>query len=155
MEISKHGPNASRIGSSITGNRDPRITRVGQFLRTTKLDELPQFINVVLGDMSLVGPRPEAPEIVEKYTPDQRAILAVRPGITGKVQLESKEESDSIPVTANADEYYVQHMLDKKFQSDMEYLSNRTALRDASILFATGAYVLRVFVRRVITIFET
>jgi lipopolysaccharide/colanic/teichoic acid biosynthesis glycosyltransferase len=136
--------NAANLGPTITGANDPRITRVGRFLRVTKLDELPQFLNVVLGDMSLVGPRPEAPEIVAMYTPEQRAVLSVKPGVTGKVQLESREESDSIPEDAKADEYYVRHMLDRKFRTDMEYLKNRSVRGDVSILLSTALYVLRV-----------
>jgi lipopolysaccharide/colanic/teichoic acid biosynthesis glycosyltransferase len=126
---------------------------VGQFLRATKFDELPQFANVLLGDMSLVGPRPEAPEIVSLYTAEQRAILAVKPGMTGKVQLESGEESDSIPESARAEEFYVRHMLERKFRSDMEYLNNRTAIKDIQIILSTTMYVLRVCARRVVTIF--
>jgi len=103
----------------------------------------------VLGDMSLVGPRPEAPEIVAMYTPEQRAVLSVKPGVTGKVQLESREESDSIPEDAKADEYYVRHMLDRKFRTDMEYLKNRSVRGDVSILLSTALYVLRVFAKRV------
>jgi lipopolysaccharide/colanic/teichoic acid biosynthesis glycosyltransferase len=141
--------NAANLGPTITGANDPRITRVGRFLRVTKLDELPQFLNVVLGDMSLVGPRPEAPEIVAMYTAEQRAVLAVKPGVTGRVQLESREESDSIPEDAKADEYYVRHMLDRKFRTDMEYLKNRTVRGDVSILLATALYVLRVFAKRI------
>jgi lipopolysaccharide/colanic/teichoic acid biosynthesis glycosyltransferase len=144
---------ADRMGSAITVRKDPRITRVGQFLRATKFDELPQFVNVLIGDMSLVGPRPEAPEIVSLYTAEQRTILAVKPGITGRVQLESGEESDSIPEHARADEYYVQHMLDRKLRSDMEYLNNRTAIKDIQIIFSTTMYVLRVCARHLVTIF--
>lgn len=143
----------AEAGSPITGRNDPRITRVGQFLRATKLDELPQFINVLWGDMSLVGPRPEAPEMVALYTAEQRRILAVKPGITGKVQLESGNEADSIPENVNADEYYVRHLLDRKLRSDMEYLSNRSALTDAAIVLSTTVYILRVFARRLATIF--
>jgi len=71
--------------SPITGKNDPRVTPLGRLLRKTKLDELPQFFNLLLGDMTLVGPRPESPEIVALYTPSQRVVLAVKPGVTGKV----------------------------------------------------------------------
>src|ERR1700747_2092324 len=79
--------NADRTGGSITTRNDSRITKVGAFLRKTKLDELPQFFNLLLGDLTLIGPRPEDPGIVEKYTPQQRQILQVKPGITGPTQL--------------------------------------------------------------------
>src|SRR5262249_43050665 len=79
---------ASKMGPPITAKRDPRVIAVGHFLRRSKLDELPQFFNVLLGDMSLVGPRPEAPEVVAHYTAEQRQVLQAKPGMTGKVQIE-------------------------------------------------------------------
>jgi lipopolysaccharide/colanic/teichoic acid biosynthesis glycosyltransferase len=145
---------AARIGPPITGRRDPRITRVGQFLRVTKLDELPQFVNVMLGDMSLVGPRPEAPDLVALYTPEQRAVLAVRPGITGASQLASREESDSIPENVKADEYYLRHIMQGKVQSDIDYIRRRSLRMDLQILAETAMYVLRNFGRRVATVFR-
>src|SRR5258706_15249279 len=94
---------AAQLGPPITGRNDPRMTRIGRFLRSTKFDELPQFINVILGDMSLVGPRPEALEIVALYTKEQRSVLAVKPGVTGTVQLAAGEESETIPEATKAD----------------------------------------------------
>lgn len=140
-------PRASTIGPPITGAGDSRIIRFGDFLRRTKLDELPQFINVFVGDMSLVGPRPETPEIVALYRPSQRQVLSVKPGMTGKVQLESREESDSIPASEKADEYYIRHLMERKLDSDLEYLQRRTARSDTWILFSTALYVLRAVVR--------
>ncbi len=141
-------PNASKLGPPITGARDPRITRIGHFLRRTKLDELPQFINVFLGDMSLVGPRPESPDIVARYTPEQHKVLSAKPGVTGKVQLESGEESDAIPADVDAEEFYIHHLMDRKLRVDLEYLEHRTLASDARILMSTAAYVLRAFARR-------
>lgn len=90
--------NADRIGSAITSCRDSRITNVGWFLRKTKLDEMPQFFNLLVGDLTLIGPRPEDPRIVEKYTPEQRQVLAVKPGITGPTQLRyTIHEEEAIP----------------------------------------------------------
>jgi lipopolysaccharide/colanic/teichoic acid biosynthesis glycosyltransferase len=138
---------ADRIGPAITAGNDRRITRLGRFLRKTKLDELPQFINVLLGDMTLVGPRPETPEIVAMYSEEQRRVLSVKPGITGRVQIESGEESESIPEDAKAQEYYVEHLMDRKLRSDLEYLRRRTTFSDARIVFETAAYVFRACVR--------
>jgi lipopolysaccharide/colanic/teichoic acid biosynthesis glycosyltransferase len=132
----------------ITGRNDPRVTRMGRFLRKTKLDELPQFVNLLLGDMTLVGPRPEAPEIVAQYTPEQRAILAVKPGITGRVQLDSGEESESIPEGEDPREYYLRYLMVRKMRVDLDYLRVRTALSDARIVFETATYVLRCFLGR-------
>lgn len=138
---------AAKMGP-ITGKNDARVTRIGRFLRKTKLDELPQFINVLTGEMTLVGPRPEAPEIVALYTPSQRAVLAVKPGVTGRVQLESGEESESIPEGADPHEYYLQHLMERKLRLDLDYLSVRTPQSDARIVLSTATYVLRCFVGR-------
>ena len=140
-------PNAAKLGPAITGGSDPRITRIGKFLRRTKLDELPQFINVLTGEMSLVGPRPESPDIVARYTPEQKVVLAAKPGVTGKVQLESGEESDAIPSAENAEEYYVNFLMERKLRADIAYLEQRTLATDARILMNTAVYVLRAFAR--------
>jgi lipopolysaccharide/colanic/teichoic acid biosynthesis glycosyltransferase len=144
-------PDASRLGPPITGGEDPRITRLGRFLRRFKLDELPQFLNVLTGSMSLVGPRPETPEIVALYTSAQRRLLSVKPGITGKVQLlqlTDGEEAASIPPDVNAAEYYVEYLLNWKLRSDLEYLEHRTLLTDTGIIFATALLMLKSLVRR-------
>lgn len=135
-------PDAALIGPPVTGHGDPRITPLGRFLRRTKLDELPQFVNVLVGDMTLVGPRPEAPEIVARYTAHQRAVLSVRPGATGPVQLSSPDESESIPASGSAEAYYVEQLLDRKVRQDLEYLRTRTPLSDTRIVFETAALVL-------------
>ena len=137
---------AAAMGS-ITAKNDPRVTRLGKLLRRTKLDELPQFLNVLIGQMTLVGPRPETPDMVARYTPAQRAVLAVKPGITGKVQLEYRNESEIIPEGIPPDEYYVGYLMDQKLQLDLEYLHIRTPLSDVRILFGTAAFVLRSLVR--------
>ena len=140
--------NAARMGTCITGKNDPRITRVGNLLRKTKLDEFPQFINVLLGDMTLVGPRPESPGIVELYTPVQRTVLEVKPGVTGRVQLDSGEESENLPGGVDAHEYYVNHLMHEKLQRDLDYLRRRTPLSDARIVVETATYVVRACLRR-------
>lgn len=134
---------AAAMGPPITGKKDPRVTRVGVFLRRTKLDELPQLLNVLLGDMGLVGPRPETPEIVALYTQDERAVLAVKPGLTGRVQVDVKDEPETIPQDVRADEYYVRHLLRRKLRRDLDYLKNRSLLTDVRILMATAMYVSR------------
>jgi lipopolysaccharide/colanic/teichoic acid biosynthesis glycosyltransferase len=133
---------ADRSGA-ITGRNDSRITRMGSLLRRTKLDELPQFLNVLVGDMTLVGPRPESPDIVAIYTPWQRQVVAVKPGVTGRVQLESREESDSIPEGADPRQYYLDHLMQPKLEMDLAYLKVRTSWSDARILGETTLYVLR------------
>ena len=139
--------NGAAAMGSITGRNDSRVTRVGRLLRKTKLDELPQFINVLLGQMTLVGPRPESPDVVALYTSSQRAVLAVKPAITGRGQLAAGDEAQSIPEGVKADEYYVRYLLDQKIRLDLEYLKIRTPLSDARIVLDTAAVVLRSLVR--------
>jgi lipopolysaccharide/colanic/teichoic acid biosynthesis glycosyltransferase len=135
---------AAREGS-ITGKNDPRITRLGHVLRRMKVDELPQFLNLLLGDMTLVGPRAESPDIVGKYSPSQMAVLAVKPGITGPGQLEG-EESDQMPEGVDPQEYYVSHLMDRKLRCDLDYLRTRTSFSDFRIVLQTVLFILRVCV---------
>jgi lipopolysaccharide/colanic/teichoic acid biosynthesis glycosyltransferase len=129
---------ADRLGSSVTAPRDPRITTVGRFLRATKIDELPQFFNLLLGDLTLVGPRPEDPNIVEHYTPEQQQTLKVKPGITGPGQLYyTTDQADAIPPGVKPDEFYIAHLLDKKLRIDLEYLKKRTTLSDCYVVLQT------------------
>ena len=139
---------AAALGPSITGGDDARITRLGRFLRATKIDELPQFLNVLTGDMTLVGPRPETPEIVDRYEDWHRRVLAAKPGVTGPVQLESGEESESIPPGVAADEYYIAHLMESKLRRDIDYLGWRTGWSDTRIVLATFVYVARALTQR-------
>jgi lipopolysaccharide/colanic/teichoic acid biosynthesis glycosyltransferase len=127
----------SDAGPAITGKKDPRTTRIGRLIRPMRIDELPQLFNVLKGDMSLVGPRPEAPEFVEAYTPEQRQVLALRPGITGPTQLAWMGESEMFPPGVDPAEYYVRTMLPAKLQSDLRYLRSRTLVRDIGYLIQT------------------
>jgi len=130
--------NADRLGSAITTPNDARITRAGRFLRKSKLDELPQFFNLLLGDLTLVGPRPEDPGITEQYTAEQRQIFRVKPGITGPTQLRyTVIESEAIPDGENAQQYYIHHILDQKLRLDLDYLQKRTFVSDLQVLSQT------------------
>ena len=140
-----HG--AAKMGP-ITGKNDPRVTPLGRLLRKTKLDELPQFFNLLLGDMTLVGPRPESPEIVALYTPSQRVVLAVKPGLTGKVQLDSGDESEIIPEGVQPYDYYLTHLMDRKLRMDLDYLRGRTVFTDVKIVLATAGLIFRAVARR-------
>ncbi|HTS74590.1 MAG TPA: sugar transferase [Bryobacteraceae bacterium] len=141
--------NAWQRGPGITSRRDARITRFGSILRRSKMDELPQFVNVLAGHMTLVGPRPEAPEFVAFYNSRQRAVLNVKPGVTGVVQIASAEESDSIPEGVRPDEYYVENLMGPKLEMDLEYLERRTAPSDAKIVASTAGMVARVIWRMI------
>lgn len=136
--------NADQLGSAITTRQDARITRIGKFLRQTKLDELPQFLNLLWGDLTLVGPRPEDPGIADRYTPEQRQIFNVKPGITGPTQLEySVVEAESIPDGEHAQQFYVDCLVDQKVRLDLEYLNKRTLVSDFKVILRTGLLMAR------------
>lgn len=127
---------ADRHGPAVTAHGDPRITPLGYWLRRTKLDELPQLLNVLVGDMSLVGPRPEDPRYVALYTPEQRQILSVRPGITSAASLEYRHEEE---ILANPDweTIYQDEVMPAKLAIDLEYLSRRTLWTDLGLILRT------------------
>jgi lipopolysaccharide/colanic/teichoic acid biosynthesis glycosyltransferase len=130
-------PGADQQGPAVTGADDPRITPIGRFLRRTKLDELPQLLNVLRGEMSLVGPRPEAPEYVERYDERQRRVLTVRPGITGPTQLRYRHEEKMLPHAA-IEQVYCTEIMPRKLEIDLEYVRTRTLWSDLRLLFATA-----------------
>lgn len=135
---------ADRIGGGITGKGDARITRLGALLRRTKLDELPQLVNLLTGDLTLVGPRAEVPSIVERYTPEQREVLRVKPGITGPGQIHyTTDQEGSIPDGVDPDVYYVEHLLGPKLAIDLDYIRRRTLWTDLRTIGTTVGLVLR------------
>ena len=127
---------ADRRGPPITHRDDPRITRIGAFLRRAKLDELPQLWNVLKGEMSLVGPRPETPSYVALYTPEQQRVLEVRPGITGLTQLSYRDEEKHLsPDSWERD--YVSVLMPQKLALDLEYARKQSFALDVQILART------------------
>jgi len=136
--------NTDCSGSAVTGKNDPRITKVGHFIRKTKLDEFPQFWNVLVGDMTLIGPRPEAPSIVELYTSEQRRVLSVKPGLTGPSQIScTEDESMAVLSSEAAERYYIQHVLERRLAMDAEYIRNRSLTSDLSLIGQTMGLMLR------------
>ena len=126
---------AYRSGARLTVKRDPRITQVGQVLRWTKLDELPQLLNVILGDMSLVGPRPEDPYFVNFYDPQYRGVLAVKPGLIGPSQVEGRDEVEMYPDGCeDTERYYIDHILPDKLARDMAYVEQASVSSDLAFL---------------------
>ncbi|MCZ7663024.1 MAG: sugar transferase [Thermoleophilia bacterium] len=123
-------------GPAITTAADPRVTPIGRFLRRTKLDELPQLANVLKGEMSLVGPRPEDPHYVVLYTPEQRRVLEVRPGITGAASLEFRDEESLL--TEDWERRYIEEIMPTKLQIELDYLAHRSAASDLWILARTA-----------------
>ncbi|MCE7949272.1 MAG: sugar transferase [Chloroflexi bacterium CFX4] len=134
--------NADRLGAGITTANDARITGIGRFLRRTKLDELPQLINVLRGEMSLVGPRPEDPRYVALYSPEQRRVLAVRPGITSLASVRYRHE-EALLEGADWEQVYLQTIMPDKLAIDLEYVERATLLSDLGVLWQTLRAVFR------------
>lgn len=128
---------AEKLGKQITVGEDNRITKVGAFLRKYKIDELPQLLNVVKGDMSLVGPRPEVPRYVELYNEEERKVLEVRPGITDLASLRYKDENDILGKVENPEEYYINVIMKDKLKLNLEYIEKSNILFDISLIFKT------------------
>jgi lipopolysaccharide/colanic/teichoic acid biosynthesis glycosyltransferase len=133
---------ADKQGPGITVAGDSRVTRVGRFLRRTKLDELPQLLNVLKGEMSLVGPRPEDPRYVALYTPEQRQVLAARPGITSAASLQYRREEELLS-GADWERVYRQEVMPAKLAIDLAYGQTRTIWTDLRLIFQTILAVLK------------
>jgi lipopolysaccharide/colanic/teichoic acid biosynthesis glycosyltransferase len=128
---------AEKKGLSITSNTDERVTRVGKILRKLKMDELPQLINVLRGDMSLVGPRPEVERYVELYKKDYREILKVRPGITDVSSILYRDEEGVLGDQADPESYYVRVVLPQKIKLSQEYLKKSSFSHDVKLILKT------------------
>lgn len=135
-------PNADK-GSQITiGNRDPRITRTGYFIRRFKLDEFPQFINVIKGDMSIVGPRPEVPHYVKLYTAEQKKVLAAKPGITDYASLAYFNENEILAKAADPQKVYLEQIMPAKIELNQRYLSDPSIFKDFKIIWLTALKII-------------
>ena len=129
--------NAESLGPALTIYGDSRITKLGRFLRRTKWDEIPQFLNVIKGDMSIIGPRPEAPEYVEYYSANQKQVLLVRPGITGPVQVTNHDEEKKLKDQTNPEEYYITQLMPRKLEIDLRYIEKQSIVSDLFLLVKT------------------
>src|SRR5262249_23330625 len=121
----------------LTVGRDPRITRVGAWLRKTNLDELPQLINVVLGQLSLVGPRPEVPRYVALYPPEQRRVLDLMPGITDLASIRYRDESELLGAATDAERTYIERIMPEKIRLNLEYAARATVWSDLVVILKT------------------
>ena len=131
-------------GSLVTiGGRDPRVTRSGYFIRKYKLDELPQLINVFIGDMSLVGPRPEVRHYVDYWTPEQMRVLDVRPGITDPASIKFRNENELMGQAENPEEYYIHVIMQEKIKLYVEYVANASFLYDLKLILQTFKVIVR------------
>ena len=125
-------------GSLVTiGGRDPRVTRSGYFIRKFKLDELPQLINVFVGDMSLVGPRPEVRHYVNYWTPEQMHVLDVRPGITDPASIKFRNENELMEKAEDPEDYYINVIMQEKIRLYLEYVENASFCYDIKLIFET------------------
>ncbi len=129
--------NAEQVGGTSTAETDPRITRAGAFLRRYKLDELPQLVNVLKGEMSLVGPRPEVEEYTRLYSNEEKAILSVRPGITDLSSIRFRQLNAMLARADDPDRYFAEKILPDKNRLRMEYVRRKSFLLDLKILFQT------------------
>jgi lipopolysaccharide/colanic/teichoic acid biosynthesis glycosyltransferase len=131
-------------GSDLTMAGDERVTRVGRLLRAWSLDELPQLVNVLRGDMTLVGPRPETLGLAARYRPDLAAILDYRPGLTGSVQVTMRDvDADTVPPGVDPEQHYLEALVPRRVALDLEYLADPTLGRTFGILVRTIVHVVR------------
>ena len=134
---------ADKKGLITVGGRDPRITRTGYFIRKYKLDELPQLFNVLKGDMSLVGPRPEVRKYVDLYSDEQKKVLSVRPGITDYASIEYVDENTILGGASDPDKAYIEQIMPDKIRYNMKYICNRSVKEYFKIIFQTFWSIIR------------
>lgn len=134
---------ADKMSLITIGDRDPRVTRAGYYIRKFKLDELPQLWNVLIGDMSLVGPRPEVRRYVDLYTEEQCKVLSVRPGITDYASIEYIDENTLLAQAEDPDKTYIEEIMPAKIALNMRYINDRTLGQYYKIIFLTIAKIIR------------
>lgn len=134
---------ADKAGLITVGGRDPRVTRSGYYIRKYKLDELPQLINVIKGDMSLVGPRPEVRKYVDMYTPEQMHVLDVRPGITDMASIRYRNENELLEKAEDPDKYYIEVIMPDKLGINLEYVANHSFWYDMKLIFSTFLAIIK------------
>lgn len=131
-------------GSLVTiGGRDPRVTKSGYWIRKFKLDELPQLINVFLGDMSLVGPRPEVRHYVDYWTPEQMHVLDVRPGITDPASIKFRNENELMEQAEDPEKYYIEVIMQEKIKLYLEYVNHHSFVGDIGLIFKTFLVIVK------------
>lgn len=128
---------SDKKGLLTVGNKDSRITQSGKCIRKFKLDELPQLINVILGDMSIVGPRPEVPKYVALYNEEQRKVLKVRPGISDWASIRFRNENELLAHAENAEKFYISEVMPEKLMMNLEYVRRNNFWMDIKIIFMT------------------
>jgi len=135
--------NSDKLGLLTVGDSDARITKIGYFLRKSKLDELPQLINVLIGDMSFVGPRPEVKKYVDLYTNAQKVIFKVRPGITDAASIAYRDENVILATKIDPEKYYVETIMPHKLKINLDYLQKRSFFSDIGIILKTFKVIIK------------
>ncbi|MCF0205914.1 MAG: sugar transferase [Bacteroidales bacterium] len=130
-------PNSDQKGLLTVGSKDNRVTKVGYFIRKFKIDELPQLINVLKGDMSFVGPRPEVRKYVDLYNEEQKKVLSVRPGITDYASIEYRNENDILAKAADPEKAYIEDIMQEKLKLNLKYINEMSLGVDIKIIFKT------------------
>lgn len=124
-----------QLGPSLSPQGDPRVTPVGRILRRLKLNEFPQFFNVLKGDMTLVGPRPEAPDLAAAYPEDSKVLFTVKPGLAGPNQILGRNEEEFYPPGVDPVQFYIEHILPKKIPIDMQYIADKSLMKNFKYIF--------------------
>jgi lipopolysaccharide/colanic/teichoic acid biosynthesis glycosyltransferase len=133
-------PNSDAVKITV-GDRDPRVTEIGYYLRKLKLDELPQLLNILRGEMSVIGPRPEVKQYVDMYTPEQLHVLSVKPGLSDLATLEYVKESELLAKSTNPEKTYIEEIMPDKLRLNLEYIGKQSFLLDMKIIFKTFARI--------------
>ena len=128
---------ADKLGKITIGKRDPRVTNIGHFLRSYKLDELPQLLNILKGEMSVVGPRPEVEEYVNLYTEEQNKVFLAKPGLTDYASLKYINESEVLAKSSDPNKTYIEEVMPAKLQLNLKYIEEQGLLTDLKIIFKT------------------
>lgn len=136
-------PDSFSKGALTVGSRDPRITNVGYYLRKYKLDELPQLFNVLFGDMSFVGPRPEVKKYTDLYNQAQKKVLTVRPGITDYASIKFRNENDLLSVSDNPEQLYIDKIMPEKLDINLKYINDNSLFKDIKIIFDTFYVIIK------------
>ena len=134
-------PDSDRVKITV-GDRDPRVTSIGYYLRKYKLDELPQLLNIALGDMSVVGPRPEVKQYVDLYSEDQLRVLTVKPGLTDIATLEYVKEAELLAKSSDPEKTYITDIMPDKLRLNLQYIEQQSFLLDLKLIFKTFARIL-------------
>lgn len=137
MKFRTMRPDSFAKGALTVGSRDPRITGVGYYLRKYKLDELPQLFNVIAGEMSFVGPRPEVKKYTDLYTESQQKVLSVRPGITDYASIKFRNENDLLSASDDPEKLYIEEIMPEKLDLNLKYISDNNIFKDIKIIFDT------------------